>query len=639
MVEILIDFYAEPRDEGESISYVTEVFNTSAPKGKKNTKRKIEVKVRDLTMEDRKLFDLAKKKEWTSWLEKDAIELVKSSTKVSRSHILKARWVLTWKNVGTEKQPKARLCVLGFQDPRLTRLETSSPTLTADGENLIMQWIVNAQVMLESGDLKTAFLSGDDDPGRLGVDAIYVDLPADIKAWLKLGPDEHVRLRKAVYGLINAPLMWHKRLSRALHDAGFVPLQLDECMWVLPSGGEHIVQKPVLERKKTFDENQDDEALETTDEKPCEWAQRRKIHGVLGVHVDDLLGGGDMKFRKAIEWLKKELEFGAWEQRKFRFRGRELEQATDNKAIVIKMTQFVDEMETIAVPKGVREDPGQELGPQLHTQYRGGAGQLQWLQMQGNPALAFDTSILMSQCSAPKGDDLLALNKVIRTAKTLRDCSFSIVSMPMRCVFVTLADAAWANRTDGSSTCGHIILTAHKNILRGERVPVSVVAWKSRKIHRKVRSSLGAECSAMSTGLEHTDLVRVLWGELTGDLVDLAEYSDYLRAMDAIAINDCKSLADAIISAGSAASKTSEDKRLAIELSMIKQRLKRDETQFQWVENKYMAADILTKGMARGNLAALQKLLEERSYQIKATEEMMQERERAREIAAGKKKQ
>ena len=46
-----------------------------------------------------------------------------------RSHILKACWVLTWKNVGTEgteKEPKARLRVLGYTDPRLTTLETSA---------------------------------------------------------------------------------------------------------------------------------------------------------------------------------------------------------------------------------------------------------------------------------------------------------------------------------------------------------------------------------------------------------------------------------------------------------------------------------------------------------------------------------
>ncbi len=46
--------------------------------------------------------------------------------------------------------------------------------------------------------MKTAFLSGDVDETRHGDDAIYVDMPADVKTWLRLGPDEALRLRKAM---------------------------------------------------------------------------------------------------------------------------------------------------------------------------------------------------------------------------------------------------------------------------------------------------------------------------------------------------------------------------------------------------------------------------------------------------------
>ena len=66
--------------------------------------------MRNLTREDRDAFTRAKQKEWASWLDKEAVELVKDRLKVPRSHILRARWVLTWKDVGTEKVPKARLC-------------------------------------------------------------------------------------------------------------------------------------------------------------------------------------------------------------------------------------------------------------------------------------------------------------------------------------------------------------------------------------------------------------------------------------------------------------------------------------------------------------------------------------------------
>ena len=110
-------------------------------------------------------------------------------------------------------------------------------------------------------------------------------------------------------------------------------------------------------------------------------------------------------------------------------------------------------------------------------------------------------------------------------AKSMPDLCRWIVSVPSSFVWLTAADAAWASRPDGLSTSGHVIMAAHPNILRGE----SVLAWNSRKIRRVVRSSLGAECAAFSSGLEHTHMFRVLYGELCGDLCDLAEYETYLQ--------------------------------------------------------------------------------------------------------------
>ena len=315
--------------------------------------------------------------------------------------------------------------MLGYTDPRLTTLETSSPTLTADGEALILQWLVNNRYTLEGGDLKTAFLSGDADESRSGDDAIYIEVPADIKSWLRLGPDEAMRLRKAVYGLINAPLRWHIRLSRALREAGFTPLQMDECVWVLFEKIEDKTKAKApaadkLRRRMTGEHHAS----------TYEPGLKRKIHRVLGGHVDDLLGGGNAKFQKAILWLRSELEFGAWGQMKFRFRGRELEQSPDKRFITVTMTQYVDSIEIAAVPKDARENPDQELSPALHSQYRGGVGQLQWLQMKGNPLLAYDAGVLNAYTQAPTGHNLLALNKSLRTAKVYRTIYYRVVGLP-----------------------------------------------------------------------------------------------------------------------------------------------------------------------------------------------------------------
>ena len=104
-----------------------------------------------------------------------------------------------------------------------------------------------------------------------------------------------------------------------------------------------------------------------------------------------------------------------------------------------------------------------------------------------------------------------------------------------------------------------------------------------------------------------------------------------MRKLEAPCVNDCKRLANALLAAGAAASKTSEDKRLGIELSMIKQRQTRNETRFQWVEGATIPADILSKGKERGHVDLLRKLLHTARYQIRATSEMLEERRQARE--------
>ena len=47
------------------------------------------------------------------------------------------------------------------------------------------------------------------------------------------------------------------------------------------------------------------------------------------------------------------------------------------------MSKF--EMEPVAVPKHVKDDLDAPLEPSVHSQFRAGVGQLQWLQLQGNP--------------------------------------------------------------------------------------------------------------------------------------------------------------------------------------------------------------------------------------------------------------
>ena len=97
---------------------------------------------------------------------------------VDQESVMRARWVLTWKSIG---KAKARLCVLGFQDPDLTEVPSDSPRLSAASEALIMQRVASHTYRLISGDIKTAFLSGDED-----VRNMFISTPEDVRHMLNL---------------------------------------------------------------------------------------------------------------------------------------------------------------------------------------------------------------------------------------------------------------------------------------------------------------------------------------------------------------------------------------------------------------------------------------------------------------------
>ena len=133
---------------------------------------------------------------------------------------MRARRALTWKSTGKAQAPP--LC-LGGSRPRLDR----SSALSAQAELLILQCMASNKWMLVSRDIKTAFLLGDDEHRN-----IFTLPPDDVRDIVKLSSESMLRLRKAVYGLVNAPKKWWDRLNRSLLNHGFTSCALDPCAFV-----------------------------------------------------------------------------------------------------------------------------------------------------------------------------------------------------------------------------------------------------------------------------------------------------------------------------------------------------------------------------------------------------------------------
>lgn len=145
-----------------------------------------EVNYQKLTEEHKRLFQNAKASEVSSFIKTEAVRkcLSQEEAKEARdtNRILKARWVLVWKDVPGESQPearedamknenavhtkdgkqkaKARIVLLGFQHPDLLdpTFNTTSPVQSQLMRHLSLAMVAQRGWTLEGLDMKTAFL-------------------------------------------------------------------------------------------------------------------------------------------------------------------------------------------------------------------------------------------------------------------------------------------------------------------------------------------------------------------------------------------------------------------------------------------------------------------------------------------------
>ena len=88
-----------------------------------------------------------------------------------------------------------------------------------------------------------------------------------------------------------------------------------------------------------------------------------------------------------------------------------------------------------------------------------------------------------------------------------------------------------------------------------------------------------------------------MWEQMTPSEFVLENYEQFLAAPPSNLVTDCKSLYDAIHEEGAAPAST--DKRLAIELAIVKPKAVSGETDLRWIDARYQIADCLTKHASR----------------------------------------
>ena len=544
---------------GKTYDY-QENFLASAAK-----KQKVEVKVRDLNADDQKLFAQAKEKELESWISTETVQRILRN-KVPEGQLLRSRWVLSWKTLddvdkeatGMSRKAKARLVILGYEDPLIDSLPRDSPTLGRDSRMIALQCIASHRWSVRSFDIRTAFLRGSRQDSRI----LGMEPPSELRIKMGLQDNEVCELLKGAYGLINAPLLWYNELKNALLSIGFVISPFDPCVFVLP--------------KK---ESQ---------------AGESQIHGVLGVHVDDGIGGGDQIFNQAISTLEKRFPFGSQRQGSFTFTGIHVLQEA-NGEIILSQKEYIQDINPIDVPKDRRKTPESPVTKQELQDLRGLIGSIQYAATNTRPDLSCRLSLLQARITCAQVSDLLQGNKILHDAKRFSDTSIRIQALdPNQLRFLSFSDAAFATREKANSQKGCLIMATTQDVDRSQAAPVSPLVWSSKKINRVVSSTLASETFALSGALDLLSWTRMHWSWILNPYIPWKETEKTLMSLPpAYAVVDCKSLFDLL-------QKTSipqcSEYRTLLEALVIKDRLK-EGVIIKWVHSAAQMADSLTKDM------------------------------------------
>ena len=505
----------------------------------------------------------------------------------------------TLKETGLAKthKAKARLVVLGYLDPHLEEIPRDSPTLSRPSRMLLLQTIASMQWTLQSFDIKAAFLQGQPQSDRtIGIQPV----PELVKS-MNLNADEICYLKKGAYGLIDAPYQWFMALHQELCSLGFTQSPFDPCMYAL-------------------------------------WSKTSPgtLSGILGIHVDDGLCGGDKEFQERLALLEKKFPFGSKKCSSFTFTGIDLAQQGDF-SINMNHTKYVGKIPPIKIEinrKTCLENPVTENERQ---DLRGLVGSLQYAAVNTRPDLASKLSMLQSSINKATVGTLTEANKLLHEAKRHNDVSITIKPIPIHDFrLMAFSDASFASANRPDSHAGMIFVGTHKDITQNVSCPISPLAWGCRKIQKVVTSTLAAETCSLASALDQLSWLRLYWGWLLNSKLSWKTPEKTLRTLPEavsarslkfdphVAATDCKSLYD--LTTRTAVPSCSEF-RVQLQARAIKEML-RENTTLRWVHSAAQLADALTKAM---EATFLRETLRMGRYRLNDEQEILKVKSNARD--------
>ena len=525
------------------------------------------------------LIDEAKTTEWETLQGKNAVRVWSGAqaAEIKRKHasrFIGSRFVITEKDDEDGYRIKGRWCLQGHSDPdfedKLSSGILHSPTLSQLARSLILQIIVSKQWTLCLGDIKGAFLEAG--PLAKQFRPLYAKQPnGGIPG---LDSSDVIEVTGNVYGSNDAPFNWYSTLDQAAIELGWCRSQFDSCLYYLrDSTGE--------------------------------------LCGVMGSHVDDTITGGNgTTYDEAIRRLKTRFPYRKWRVGSGEFCGVQYMQDPHSKEIRYHQKEYAQHLRPIYLTKERSKDREALATEKEISALRAINGAANWLASQSRPDLASQTSFSQQCFPKPKVKDLLFANQLVHRARQYSHVEIVVKYLPWDDLGICFhSDAGFANASNNSTQAGYILSFVSGDLNENNPSAWSPFCWKSYKLPRVVSSTLAAESQSFSTASAISEWMALMIVEARQQAFDLRSAAQVKqqgfihstpevphKMTEVTGITDCKSLFDHLTSM-SAASKC-EDKRVAIDLAVLRQCIARTGLKVRWCPTELMLADGLTKDKA-----------------------------------------
>ena len=544
--------------------------------------------------------DESKALEWETLLGKNAIrvwtgEKARAIRKNNPDRFIGSRFVIVNKQDEEGSRVKSRWCLQGHLDPdfheKIMSGACQSPTLHPLSRALLLQVVSSKQWTLQLGDIKGAFLEAG--PLDKRYTPLYAHQP---KGGVPgLDPEDVIEVVGNVYGANDAPLNWFTTFDTETKAVGWQQSQFDKCLYFLRDQSGALV-------------------------------------GILGAHVDDTITGGHGPvYEQAIAALKRRFPYRKWRIRSGEFCGVQYRQCPQSFNITYGQKEYAEHMRPINLTKERLKNKNSHATEREVAALRAINGAANWISSQSRPDLAVQTSFSQQCFPNPTVHDLVFANQLVHRARQNSQVEICVQSIPWEELNIAFhSDAAFGNAKGHRTQAGYIAAFVDKRLTKNETSAWSPFAWKSFKLPRVVASTLAGEAQCFTTASAVAEWMSLLLAEAKHGAFDLRtreqvqghalghvqiKCRDEIPLVDITGVTDCKSLYDHVSSMLSVSK--CDDKRVAIDLAILRQCMKNSGLQIRWCPSELMLADALTKDQFEPS-ELLRTALEIGEYQLNA---------------------